>query len=158
DLEDIVSRFRIEHVIFTFSTAPHNVLLRMVQRSHQLGLTVSVVPRLFERVPSKISVDHIGGLPMLSIHPVDPRGLRYKMKYGLDRCAAALLLLLLSPLLLGSALAVRLSVGRPILFRQRRVGLDRREFEMLKFRSMRDEPSDEVALLPPDTAPGGTGN
>lgn len=58
------------------------------------------------------------------------------MKRLLDTVLALAALLLLSPLLLGTALAVALESGRPVLFRQTRLGLHGREFGMLKFRSM----------------------
>jgi lipopolysaccharide/colanic/teichoic acid biosynthesis glycosyltransferase len=52
---------------------------------------------------------------------------------------------------------VLISLGRPVLYRQARLGRDGRRFEMLKFRSMRPAPPDESTTmeLPPDTAPGG---
>jgi lipopolysaccharide/colanic/teichoic acid biosynthesis glycosyltransferase len=72
--------------------------------------------------------------------------------------AAAVALLLLSPLLAGLALAVRLSSPGPILFRQRRIGRDGRDFELLKFRSMRPAEAVEgprkLVALGPDVAPG----
>jgi lipopolysaccharide/colanic/teichoic acid biosynthesis glycosyltransferase len=66
-----------------------------------------------------------------------------------DVIGAALGLLLLWPLLLGTALAVRLALGRPVLFRQRRAGLGGEPFTLLKFRSMRDGPGDDAARLTP---------
>jgi exopolysaccharide biosynthesis polyprenyl glycosylphosphotransferase len=159
DLDEILLQYDVRHVIFAYSTAPHEVLLRMVRRCQELGIAVSVVPRLFEKVTAKVSVDHIGGLPLISIHPADPKGWQIRLKYQIERVAAAVLLVFLAPLLAVSVAAVWLSVGRPILFRQRRVGLDGQEFGILKFRSMKDAPADEEPLsLLPDTAPGGAGN
>jgi lipopolysaccharide/colanic/teichoic acid biosynthesis glycosyltransferase len=60
------------------------------------------------------------------------------VKRGLDICVAALGLVLLSPLLLASALAIRLTIGAPVLFRQKRPGLHGRSFTLVKFRSMRN--------------------
>ena len=77
---------------------------------------------------------------------------------GLDRTAATFVLLLVIPVLLVAAVATWLSLGRPIFFRQVRVGRDGRRFEMLKLRSMRTTRVDERGPdleLPPDTAPGG---
>ena len=71
-----------------------------------------------------------------------------------------MLLVVLAPLLLVIASAVRVSLGAPVLYRQNRVGLDGRPFEMLKFRTMRplSDPSESgasVAGFDPERAPGG---
>ncbi len=142
DLDRVVAEHGVENVIVTFSTAPHEVLLRLARRCEEIGVEVSLVPRLFERVPERVSVDHIGGLPLITPRPADPRGWQFAVKYAFDRLAAGLLLALLAPLLAATALLVLVSMGRPVFFRQRRVGLDGHEFAMLKFRTMRGVPEE----------------
>jgi exopolysaccharide biosynthesis polyprenyl glycosylphosphotransferase len=156
DLERLIEQHGIRHVVITFSTAPSDVLLRAVERCEQLGVSVSLVPRLFERVTERLTVDHIGGLPLLSAHRTDPKGWQFALKYIVDRIVAAALLLLVLPVFAALTLGTLVSVGRPIFFRQRRFGMDGREFEMLKFRSMR-APLEPLVLpdLPADIAPGG---
>ena len=156
DLERLIEQHGIRHVVITFSTAPSEVLLRSVGRCEELGVSVSLVPRLFERVTERLTVEHIGGLPLLSAHRSDPQGWQFALKYTVDRIVAAALLLLVLPVFAALTLGTLVSVGRPIFFRQRRFGLDGREFEMLKFRSMR-APLEPLVLpdLPADTAPGG---
>jgi exopolysaccharide biosynthesis polyprenyl glycosylphosphotransferase len=164
DLEEVIAERNVQHVIFTFSTAPHNVLLGMVRRCQELGVTTTLVPRLFEASTERVTVEHLGGLPLFAMRPADPKGWQFAIKYSLDRAAAALLLLAISPLMLALAVATRISMGRPILFRQRRVGLDGHEFEILKFRSMKSPGSkpdadhsrtDNGFELSADSAPGG---
>jgi FlaA1/EpsC-like NDP-sugar epimerase len=106
DLDRIVGERGVENVIVTFSTAPHKVLLRLARRCEELGVEVSLVPRLFERVPERVMVDHIGGLPLVTPQPSNPRGWQFAIKYAFDRVAAAMLLLLFSPLLAVTALVV----------------------------------------------------
>jgi exopolysaccharide biosynthesis polyprenyl glycosylphosphotransferase len=158
DLDRVVDQHRVEQVIITFSRAPHEVLLRLVRRCEELGVNVAFVPRLFEKVTSKLTVEHIGGLPLLSARPANPKGLQFGIKYAVDRVIAGVVLLLTLPVMLPAAVAILATLGRPLFFRQVRVGRDGRTFQMLKFRTMRPvEPEfDEQALdLPPDTAPGG---
>ena len=157
DLADVVDSRGVEHVVFTFSTAPHDVMLRMVDECTRRGVRVTLVPRLFEKVPQNLSIDYLGGIPLLSIDPTLPQSPSYKLKYVVDRVLAAVVLVLLSPLLLLIAIGVLRSVGRPILFRQVRVGCDGRAFEMLKFRSMRGSgpPSGAPGEARVDVAPGG---
>jgi exopolysaccharide biosynthesis polyprenyl glycosylphosphotransferase len=146
DLERVVREHDVEQVIITFSTAPDDVLLRLVRRCEELGVAVAVVPRLYEQTTTRLSVDHIGGLPLVSAHPSDPRGLQFAVKYAVDRVVSLGLVVLLLPVLLGAALATYLSVGRPIFFRQRRVGRDGVEFDMLKFRTMHGTPAERGEL------------
>jgi exopolysaccharide biosynthesis polyprenyl glycosylphosphotransferase len=136
DLARIVQAHGIEHVIVGFGAAPNDRLITAMRTSRRMGLVVSTVPRLLEEVGSRIEVEHLGGIPLLRSRPSDPRSWQFSVKYALDRVIAALLVILFLPLLVLIALAVRVSSRGPILYRQQRVSLDGREFEMLKFRTM----------------------
>jgi len=156
DLEQVMQRYDVEQVVVTFSTAPHAVLLGMIRRCRELGVEVVVVPRLFEEVSNRVEVEHLGGVPLLRAATVDPRGWQFAIKYAVDRIVAAMAILLLSPLVIALALAVRFSSPGSVFFRQRRIGLDGREFDMLKFRSMREAPVAPGEFeLPDGVAPGG---
>ena len=157
DLDDVVSQNEVEHVIVTFSTASHETLLRLIERCERFGISVSFVPRLFEKMKEKVTIESIGSIPLIFVEPTDPKNWQFTMKYTLDRIVAAALLIPLSLVLLATAVAVWVSSGRPILYRQVRVGRDGRPFEILKFRSMRlaeDGPVGQSELLA-DIAPGG---
>jgi exopolysaccharide biosynthesis polyprenyl glycosylphosphotransferase len=159
DLDRLVADYGVQHVIVTFSTAPHEVLLRLVRRCEELGVDVSFVPRLFERVGQRLSIDHLGGLPLVTAHHSDPKSWQFAVKYAIDRLVAALVLVVVSPVLLAAMLAVRISLGRPVFFRQTRIGRDGRPFDMLKLRTMLPQVDGanvvEPEWLPADTAPGG---
>jgi exopolysaccharide biosynthesis polyprenyl glycosylphosphotransferase len=140
DLERVLEENHVEHVVFTFSTAPHAVMLNMVRRCRELGVSASLVPRLFEVSVERTTVEHLGGLPLLEMRPIDPKGWQFLVKYALDRVVAGIAILLISPILLTLTAAVLITSGRPIFFRQRRIGLDGQEFDMLKFRTMKGSP------------------
>ncbi len=76
----------------------------------------------------------------MSFSSVNPKGIQFAVKHAFDRIFAVLLLLVLAPVILLTALVVRTSSPGPVLFRQRRVGRDGTEFDLYKFRSMRIEP------------------
>jgi exopolysaccharide biosynthesis polyprenyl glycosylphosphotransferase len=156
DLDRVAAQHDVEQVIITFSRAPHEVLLRLVKRCEELGLQIAFVPRLYEKVTSRLTIEHLGGIPFISAHPANPKGLQFAIKYAADRVVAALFLVLTLPLTVPAAAAILLTLGRPLLFRQLRVGRDGRTFEMLKFRTMKPSTvAPELLELPPDTAPGG---
>jgi exopolysaccharide biosynthesis polyprenyl glycosylphosphotransferase len=100
-------------------------------------------------------LDHLGGVPVVALRSVDPLGWEFTVKHALDRVIAAFALLLLGPLLAAIALLVKLSSPGPALFRQRRVGRDGREFDLLKFRTMRLGPDPALFELKAGLAPGG---
>jgi exopolysaccharide biosynthesis polyprenyl glycosylphosphotransferase len=142
DLERIVAEHGIQHVIVTFSKVPHEVLLAAVRRARELRLAVSILPRLFEIEGERATVERLGSLPLVAIEASNPTGWQFKVKYAFERVIAALVLLLALPLLLAAAIAGKLTMGGPVLFRQRRVGADGREFDMLKLRTMKGRPEE----------------
>jgi exopolysaccharide biosynthesis polyprenyl glycosylphosphotransferase len=115
------------------------------------------VPRLFESINERAIFDHVGGLPLISLRPTNPRGWQFAIKHALDRSFAALALAVMAPLMASLALAVRLTSVGPVLFRQRRVGRDGRPFDLLKFRTMSEpDPTRELGFeLREGCAPGG---
>ncbi len=139
-LEEVIRDRGVDRVIVAFSTAPVPVLLSMIRRCRAAGVEVSVVPRLFEETSDRIALERIGGLPLLRVDMTDPRGWQFSIKYAIDRVVGTVAVVLLSPLLAVLALLVRVSSPGPFLFRQPRVGLDGREFDILKFRTMRHDP------------------
>jgi exopolysaccharide biosynthesis polyprenyl glycosylphosphotransferase len=159
DLDRVADQHRVEQVIITFSRAPHEVLLRLVKRCEELGVQVAFVPRLFETVTTRLTVEHLGGLPLISARPSNPKGLQVAIKYAADRFVAAVAILVALPVMIPAAILILLTLGRPLFFRQVRVGRDGRTFAMLKFRTMRPHAEPELTPdaieLPPDTAPGG---
>jgi exopolysaccharide biosynthesis polyprenyl glycosylphosphotransferase len=165
DLDETVARTGVKNLIVAFSSVADARVSRLIQRCQELGIEVSVVPRMFDTINNRVGYDTVGGLPLMSFTTVNPRGLQFALKHAFDRIFAAVLLVLLSPVLLCTVLVVRLSSPGPVFFSQRRVGRDGKEFDLYKFRSMRLQPaqtelSGEDAsalefLLGGDTAPGG---
>ena len=155
DLDEVISRFKIEQVVVTFSTAPDEVLLRIVRRCEDLGIPTAIVPRLFERMPALTQMEHLGGLPLVAPKAAEPTGWQFRVKYAFDRVLSGIAILLLSPILIAAALAVLVSMGRPVFFRQLRIGRDGRPFEMLKFRSMAGVQETKPMAPAGDLGPGG---
>jgi exopolysaccharide biosynthesis polyprenyl glycosylphosphotransferase len=142
DLDRIISEYGVQHVILTFSTAPHHVMLSLTRRCWERGVSVSLVPRLFEIEGKRVTVEHLGGLPLIAVDTADPRGWQFAVKYAIDRVAAAFALLVTLPLFIAVATAVRISMGSPVFYRQPRVGRDGHVFDMLKFRTMHGRPEE----------------
>jgi len=157
DLATAIQKTGARRVILAFSSEPDHVLVEKVRECERLGVEVSIVPRMFEAISERAILDHVGGLPLISLRPTNPRSWQFAIKHALDRVFASIALILLAPVLAVIAVAVRLGSPGPALFRQRRVGRDGRAFDVLKFRTMREpDPDREADFVPPDgCAPGG---
>lgn len=95
------------------------------------------------------------GATPLPVRPLPPVGRALSTKHALDRAVAALLILVILPVLLVLAAAVKLSSKGPVLYRQRRIGRDGRTFDILKFRSMGLPGAVDRFRPLPGQAPGG---
>jgi exopolysaccharide biosynthesis polyprenyl glycosylphosphotransferase len=156
NLENAARTTRAEELIVAPSTVPDELLARTAQRAQSLGIRVRVVPRLVDVVGVGARVEHLGGVPLLVLNHVHPKGWQFAVKHALGRLIAGVGLLLISPLFLALALLVRFSSPGPILFRQRRIGRDGRVFDCLKFRTMRPpDPANAAFALKTGAAPGG---
>jgi exopolysaccharide biosynthesis polyprenyl glycosylphosphotransferase len=156
NLESAMLATRAEELIVAPSSLPDEQLARTAQHAQQLGMRVRVVPRLMDAVGSGTHIEHLGGVPLMVLNPVDPKGWQFAVKHTFDRTAALLGILLISPLLIVLALAVKLSSPGPILFSQERIGRDGKVFGCLKFRSMSPADAAKAGFEPQaGAAPGG---
>ena len=133
-LDQQISEFEINRIIIAEPERLREFIERLVLADHA-SLTVDVVPELYETF---IGNDHtiVGDIPLMRIvSSTIPRYHRV-IKRVLDIIAAFLLLTVLSPLLLLIALIALVSQGRPVLYRQTRVGQHQKPFRIYKFRTM----------------------
>jgi exopolysaccharide biosynthesis polyprenyl glycosylphosphotransferase len=111
-------------------------LRRLAWQLEGRGVELVVSPGLVEIAGPRLHVRPFSGLPLLHLEQPEFRGARRVVKALADRVLAAGGLLVLAPLLVGIAIAVRVTTPGPALFLQTRVGRDGRTFRLVKFRSM----------------------
>jgi exopolysaccharide biosynthesis polyprenyl glycosylphosphotransferase len=135
-LPEVLDELEVDRVIIAFSRATHQELLSAIRTCRDRRVNVDVVPRLFELVEAVQAMSQIGGLPLISIGaPPLSAGSRLAKRL-LDLFVSATLLLLLSPVLLLIAIAIKLDSRGPVFFRQVRAGRDQEPFKVVKFRTM----------------------
>jgi exopolysaccharide biosynthesis polyprenyl glycosylphosphotransferase len=136
DLAAIIEAQNIDRVIIAFSRVDHEDLLEAIRASRDAGVAVDVVPRLFEFLDGVRALDQIGGLPLLSIGVPVLASSSVAAKRVLDVVGSASLILLFSPLMIATAIAIKLESRGPVFFRQPRAGRGNKSFKLIKFRSM----------------------
>ncbi|MGO9752462.1 MAG: exopolysaccharide biosynthesis polyprenyl glycosylphosphotransferase [Solirubrobacteraceae bacterium] len=114
------------------------VTLELVRAAKLLGVRVSILPSVLAAVGGCAAFDELDGHTLLGVPRFGLTKSSAAIKRALDLIGSVLALVLLSPVMLGIALAIRLDSRGPVLFRQTRVGRNGKPFQMLKFRSMVD--------------------
>ena len=137
ELEEFIQQTETDVVIVADATVEDDRLMEVVRRPVCTACDLLVVPRLHHAQTQVGAADHIGAIPIMRIRRLTLTGPRWVLKRTIDILFAAAALATLSPLLLLCAIAVYLEGGRGIFFRQPRVGRFGRQFDLIKFRSMR---------------------
>ena len=137
DLPGLIEKHGIEEVIIGLPEASHEEILTIVSLCEREKAGIKVFPDVFQIMASEVSIGDLGGLPLLTMRDVALRGWRLTVKRVMDVVVSAVTLVLLSPLMLLTAVLIKLDSPGPVFFVQERMGLDARPFPMLKFRSMR---------------------
>jgi Undecaprenyl-phosphate glucose phosphotransferase len=148
----IVEENGIDTVFLALPLEAHRAMLSVLKEVGRTVADVRVVPDLLQHITFRAAVEDLDGLPVVHLTQVPLSGWMSLMKRALDLGISSSTLAALSPLFGLIALAVRLEDGGPVFYRQTRMGLDGRPFDILKFRSMRVGAEDESGPVFADAA------
>jgi exopolysaccharide biosynthesis polyprenyl glycosylphosphotransferase len=135
-LAEIVGIFDIERIVIAFSGDSHEETLELVRSLKNLGVQVDIVPRLFELLGPNVEIHTVEGLPLVGLPPASISRSSRLLKRTIDVTGALVCLAVTAPLFLLAALLIKRDSPGPVFFRQARLGLQMREFTVLKFRTM----------------------
>jgi exopolysaccharide biosynthesis polyprenyl glycosylphosphotransferase len=136
DISRIAREQEIERVVVTEQEMGQRAAERLIEECKAEGLALTFLPQHYGLLGPGIELNRLAELPVLDFRFSDPSRSTIALKRAMDLLVSGFLLLLLSPLLLGTALLILIDSGRPVLFRQSRAGKDGKPFTMLKFRTM----------------------
>jgi exopolysaccharide biosynthesis polyprenyl glycosylphosphotransferase len=136
DISRVARELAIERVVVSEQSMSEIDAEKLIEECKAEGLALTFLPQHYGLLGPGIELNRLAELPVLDFRFSDPPRSTVAMKRAMDVAVSALLLLLLSPLLLGVALWILLDDGRPVFFRQRRAGKDGAPFTMVKFRTM----------------------
>jgi exopolysaccharide biosynthesis polyprenyl glycosylphosphotransferase len=139
DLSQVKSnilKYMIVEVIIASTRIPAEKVLDIITECEKYGVEFKLVPGILELIASRVDVDELAGIPLLSVSEIRLKGLNAFIKRATDILLSATGIVALSPLLLVFAALVKLTSAGPVFFVQERIGREGKEFGMYKFRSM----------------------
>ncbi|MBN8820107.1 MAG: undecaprenyl-phosphate glucose phosphotransferase [Sphingomonas sp.] len=136
EMLELARRGMLDQIIVALPMVQQERLNKIIEELSAGAIDICIMPREFLVLRDRYRVNYIGSLPVLSVWQQPVRDLDGILKEVQDRLLALIGLIILAPLLLLTALAIRLESKGPILFKQKRFGFNNLEIEVLKFRSM----------------------
>lgn len=138
ELEQILSAITIDEVIIALPLDAHPKYGRIINVCEKAGVKTLIIPDYFDYLPARPYFDNFAGMPLINVRdiPLDEFRNRF-LKRAFDIVFSLIAILITLPLMVLIALGIKLTSPGPIIFKQERVGLNRRNFMMYKFRSMK---------------------
>lgn len=127
---------QVDEVWLALPLSDELVIRKVLDALRHSTASIRFVPDLFAMRLINHGVTDVLGIPMFDLSTSPMTGVNQLLKWCEDKIVSALILLLISPLMLLLAIGVKLSSPGPIFYRQERIGLNNKPFNMLKFRSM----------------------
>ena len=135
-ISDILHQYAIDEVVIVVPRLRLQSLEKAIGECETEGVNVTIAVDLFDLKIAKAVVGELDGVPLLTFHSTVPNEWDLLAKRMMDIFVSGIVLVLLSPVLLAIALIIRLTSRGPALFKQERIGFNKRRFTIYKFRTM----------------------
>jgi exopolysaccharide biosynthesis polyprenyl glycosylphosphotransferase len=145
ELGELVTLLDVERVIFAFSNDDAETSLRLIRSLNDQNVQVDIVPRFFDVLSPVVDVHAVEGIPLIGLRPPRLERSSAILKRWVDVIGSSFGLLFLLPLLLISAVAIKLDSPGPVFFRQVRMGGGDKLFRIVKLRTMTSDAEERKA-------------
>lgn len=137
DLPYLIDMYNVEQVIIALPDAQRNELVDLISLCRRGRVDIKIYPDMFAYMARDLSVDDLGGTPLLTVRDIAMRGWKLSLKRLMDIVGAVIGLIFLSPIMVVTAILIRMESAGDVFYTQERTGMDERPFQMIKFRTMR---------------------
>ncbi len=144
DAEEIIRQERIDHVYVALPLEEHVKMLGIVEATNREGVEVHVVPDLLQFIALRARLENLDGVPIISLNDVPLRGFNSLLKRAIDFTLSGCALVGLAVPFVTIMALIRYTSKGPVFFKQERMGLDGKAFNVYKFRSMYPGAEDET--------------
>ncbi|WP_018212316.1 undecaprenyl-phosphate glucose phosphotransferase [Desulfitobacterium hafniense] len=144
DLENIINESKIDEIFITISTRDYDIFRKIIKTCEKSGVRTQIVPDYARFIPAKPQMDEVDGIPLINIRhvPLD-NFLKAFAKRAFDIAVSLVGLIICLPLFLIIIIGIKLDSPGTVIFSQERVGLNKKNFMMYKFRTMRIQCAEE---------------
>ncbi|RMG66481.1 MAG: undecaprenyl-phosphate glucose phosphotransferase [Calditrichaeota bacterium] len=152
-LNSVLEEGAIEGLLVAFHPHDHHRVVELLRYCDRRHLDLYYIPDVLDYLTARLTTMELNGLPLLQLKAFPLSGWQAAAKRVFDVVLSLMAALLFSPLMLMIAMLIKLTSPGPVLYRQRRISLDGREFTMLKFRTLHtseDAESELVDVKPDD--------
>lgn len=145
DLYSVLNKHKPDEVVCALDMSDAQFLENIVSDCEKTGTKISIIPFCYKYIPSQPYIDQIGNIPLINVRriPLDNLGNAFT-KRAMDILGSIVLILCTSPIMIITALIIKFTSNGPIIFKQKRVGLNKTTFTMYKFRSMKVNSNEET--------------
>lgn len=145
DLDEILENNNFDRVVLAIPLMYYYRINELVESCEKVGIKAEIIPDYIRYFPAQPSVDMIEDIPIINIRyvPLDDEFNKF-LKYASDYIISIIAIVITSPVMIITAIAIKLTSRGPIIFKQERIGHNGKPFNMYKFRSMKvQDPSEE---------------
>lgn len=139
DLPEKIKTLGLEKILFALPSRDHDDIYRLIQSCEGINIEFMLAPDFIETITSKLKMEEVDGIPFLKLKSLPMNIWNRFLKRTFDVVVSGFILFIISPIMILLALLVKFTSPGPVFYRQERIGLDGRKFDMLKFRSMRSD-------------------
>jgi Undecaprenyl-phosphate glucose phosphotransferase len=141
DLEQILNEVIVDEVIIALPLDAHPKFGSIINVCEKVGVKALIIPDFYDFLPSRPYFDNFAGMPIINVRDIPLDEFRNRLlKRAFDIAFSVVAILITLPVMAIIAVAIKLTSPGPIIFKQERVGLNRRRFMMYKFRTMKVQP------------------
>lgn len=153
ELQSVIPARQVEEAIIAVESSEHAHISRILNELEGTGVRIKIIPDMYDIMSGSVKMTSIFGAPLIQVNPEIMPAWQFALKRLMDVSVSALALILLAPFMAVIALLVKTSSPGPVLFRQERIGLNGRPFQIIKFRSMFGDAEREGPQLSSSTDP-----
>lgn len=152
ELEKVVNEYGITDLVIALPSKEFETTLNLIEIANNLLIEIRLVPDIVQIASLKAGMEHIEGIPVINLGDIPLQGWPMVFKRLFDLIVSFVGLILLLPFFLLIGLLIKLTSRGPVFYLQTRVGLDGRNFRMIKFRTMISDAERDTGAIwsPPD--------